>query len=215
MQTRAATASSSSPTRERGKADPEQEYAWSDDLRRTERQSADEPAPRRVDRNLRQCHRSRSGARVLGTVPGRRAGRAASSARLFGENGAGDLGDAAERAGDAGHFGRHDQHLLVRRIGQRSKRLHVFVGDEIIERREVAAGDRLDTVRGRDGLRLRPSARAPRRRGTRLRACPRRPAPSPASCPRRAGSRPAACPRPQGRWRASRARPSSGVPSNR
>ena len=53
-------------------------------------------------------------------------------------------------------------------LGELAERLDVLLGDEVIQRRDVALADRLAHHLGRLGLGLRARARAPRRRGTRL-----------------------------------------------
>src|SRR5215207_8171204 len=65
------------------------------------------------------------------------------------EHRAGHLGDTAKRAGEAAELGRDDQHLLVRGGGERPDGVDVFLGDEEIRRRKIAAGNRLAHHRGR------------------------------------------------------------------
>jgi hypothetical protein len=65
-----------------------------------------------------------------------------------------DLADAGERAQHGGCFHRQHDDLLVRRIGKAAERLDVFVGDEVVQRRDVALGDRLRHHRRRLGLGL-------------------------------------------------------------
>ena len=78
------------------------------------------------------------------------------------------------------------------------ERLDVFLRDEIVDRLHVARGDRLAHHAASPWLPPRPRARAPRRRGTRLRAGPRPPGSAPASGPRPSGSPTAACLPPRG-----------------
>src|SRR6185437_4180052 len=64
------------------------------------------------------------------------------------------LGNAGQRAEDAGGLDRQQQHLLVRRLGHFLQRLDVVVGDEVVQRVHVAVGDRLGHHRGGLGLGL-------------------------------------------------------------
>ena len=65
-----------------------------------------------------------------------------------------DLADAAQRPGQRSELERHDEHLLVRRQRELLDRVHVFVGDEIIDRGGVAASRRLADQPRRGRLRL-------------------------------------------------------------
>ena len=100
---------------------------------------------------------------------------------------------ASEPITDDG-FERHHEDLLVRRLGERFQRLHVVVGDEVVDRLHVARGDGVGNHLRRLGLGLGASARAPRRRGRRLRAGPRRRSTTACFSPSAAGSPPAAQP---------------------
>src|SRR4029079_10423355 len=83
--------------------------------------------------------------------PGRRRPR---TLAIAAEGRLGNLGNAGERAQHAGCLDWHDQNLLVRRLRKPRERLHVFVGNEIVERGDVTGSDRLADHAGCLGLGL-------------------------------------------------------------
>src|SRR5262245_47040920 len=86
--------------------------------------------------------------------PGARHRAGARAAAVLAERLAGDLAEARQRADHARGIQRHHQHLLVGRLRQRLQRLHVVVGDEIVDRLHVARRDGLADQLGGLGLRL-------------------------------------------------------------
>ncbi len=116
------------------------------------------------------------------------AARAASCRPRIAEGRLGDLGDAG-RAMPGCSIGFHRQHddLLVRRIRQLPERLDVFVGDEVVQRRRRRPWQWRRRPSASPWPPLRRIARAPRRRGTRLRGGLRPAGSAPAWRLRRAG----------------------------
>jgi len=54
----------------------------------------------------------------------------------------GDFGDAADRGNHARRFQRHEDGLLIGAVGEFLQRLDVFLGDEVVDRLDIATGDR-------------------------------------------------------------------------
>src|SRR5262249_46000968 len=103
------------------------------------------------------CHMARSSGDALtcaraGRPPRRRRGRAALAVEP--EGFLGDLADAGERAEHVHGLDRQHQHFLVRRLRQLAERTQILLSDEVVERGDVAAGDRLAHHLGGLGLGL-------------------------------------------------------------
>src|SRR6185312_3572774 len=75
--------------------------------------------------------------------------------RAFAEGRLRDLADTGERTEQACRLHRQHDELLVRRLRELAERLNVLVGDEVVERGDVAPGDRVRHHLGRLGLGLR------------------------------------------------------------
>jgi hypothetical protein len=96
----------------------------------------------------------------------------------------GDGADAAQRADERRRLHRHQHDLAVAEPSRScSQRLGVFLRDEVVDRLDVALGDRLGDDLGGTSPRPRRRVRAPRRRGMLLPCGPRPPAPAPALRP--------------------------------
>jgi hypothetical protein len=87
--------------------------------------------------------------------------------------GAGQFADAAQRADQLRRLDREQDGLGVGRGRELADRLGIFLRDEVVERLAARGGDRVRHHLRSPWLRPRPRARAPRRRGRRLRGGPR------------------------------------------
>src|SRR6516164_6846337 len=108
---------------------------WAGDGNSGNAESSRSSAPGRLSGRLRR--RIRDAARRTARAERRLArGGLAECAR-------GDLADPRERAGERGELHGDDEDFLVRRLGERLQRAHVFVRDEVVDRCWVALGRRL------------------------------------------------------------------------